>query len=95
MTIEASKGRRLVHTEVSDDMESQKFGWNGGIIALSTMANTFEKTNASGTENYTCEKSAVPYYIDPLMQKSVGNSNNVYRWVMGANFPVDKTTTRR
>ncbi len=80
-------------SEVSNDTYAQEFGWEGGLIALSTMANNYTKTNQTGTYNLKTAKSAIIDYTDRNAQEIIGDSTHVYNWILGANFRIDNTTS--
>ena len=83
----------LLPSEVSNDTYGQKFGWEGGLIALSTMANNYTKTNQTGTYNLKTAKSAIIDYTDRNNQEIIGDSTHVFNWILGANFKIDNTTS--
>ncbi len=82
-----------VPTEIVGESCEQKFRWNGGLFGLIEQAASFRKVNASGIKELACIRSAMAEYSDEQNQKHVADIGTLYQWVVGANFPIDATTT--
>ena len=82
-----------IYSKVTNDSASQEFEWGGSLVLVSEMAEEYEKINATGKQILQADRTAIPAYFEPGTQKIMGDSQHIYKWVLGASFDIDNSTT--